>query len=264
VGQSFLRYGGHTPSIAIAHDGAPAPTLVLDAGTGITQLPKLIPAGAFTGTLLLTHLHWDHVQGLPFCHAADHPDARVSLWLPSQAGGADPVSVLERAMSPPHFPITPRQLRGQWEFGSLEPGEHEVEGFKVLAREVPHKGGRTFGYRVSDGHSTVAFIPDHCPTALGPGDDGFGALHPAVLELADQADVLIHDAQLLPSELPEAAFGHAVANYAVTLTRATGTKRVLLFHHKPDRTDEQLDELAARFAGQGGVEPAADGAILEL
>jgi phosphoribosyl 1,2-cyclic phosphodiesterase len=264
VGQPFLRYGGHTPCIAIAHDGAPGPTLVLDAGTGITQLPRLLADGPFTGTLLLTHLHWDHVQGLPFCHAADHPDASVSLWLPAQEDGADPVAVLERAMSPPHFPITPRQLRGHWEFSSLEPGEHEFEGFTVLAREVPHKGGRTFGYRVSDGHSTLAFIPDHCPTALGPGDDGFGALHPAVLELADRADALIHDAQLLPSELGEASFGHAVADYAVSLARAAGVTRVLLFHHKPDRTDEQLDALASRFAGEAGVEPAADGAILEL
>jgi phosphoribosyl 1,2-cyclic phosphodiesterase len=264
VGEPFLRYGGHTPCIAIAHDGAPAPTLVLDAGTGITQLPKLLPDGVFEGTLLLTHLHWDHFQGLPFCHAADHPDARVSLWLPAQEDGADAVAVLERAMSPPHFPITPRQLRGHWKFGSLDPGEHEFEGFTVLAREVPHKGGRTFGYRISDGHSTLVFIPDHCPTALGPGDDGFGAVHPAAVELADRADALIHDAQLLPSELGEAAFGHAVADYAVTLARAAGIGRVLLFHHKPNRSDEQLDELAARFAGEGGVEPAADGAILEL
>jgi ribonuclease BN (tRNA processing enzyme) len=238
--------------------------LVLDAGTGITQLPKLLGGGRFHGTLLLTHLHWDHVQGLPFCHAADNPDARVSLWLPAQEDGADAVSVLERAMSPPHFPITPRQLRGEWEFGSLEPEKNEFEGFTVLAREVPHKGGRTFGYRISDGRSTLVFVPDHRPTALGPGEDGFGALHPAILELAEGADALIHDAQLLPAELEEAAFGHAVADYAVTLARAAGVKRVLLFHHKPDRTDEQLDELATRLSGAAGVELAADGAILEL
>ena len=91
----------------------------------------------------------------------------------------------------------------------------------MLAREIPHKGGRTFGYRISDGRSTLAYMPDHCPTALGPGEDGFGEYHPAAIELARGADVLVHDAQLFPEELSsEAGFGHAVADYAVELGRA--------------------------------------------
>ncbi len=263
-GAEFLRYGGHTPSLALAHDGDPAPTLILDAGTGITQVTKLLAGAPFKGVILLTHLHWDHVQGLPFFAAADNPESSVTLRLPAQEDGSEALAVLARAMSPPHFPIGPRELRGDWDFGSLEAGEHEFAGFRVLAREIPHKGGRTYGYRVSDARSTLAFIPDHCPTALGPGDDGFGALHPDALELAREADVLIHDAQLLPSEVHEAAFGHAVADYAVGLARAAASKQVLLFHHKPGRTDEQLEALATRFEGEPDVGLAADGAMLEL
>ena len=71
----------------------------------------------------------------------------------------------------------------------------------MLAREIPHKGGRTFGYRISDGRSTLTYMPDHCPTTLGPGEDGFGEYHPAALELARGADLLLHDAQLFPEEL---------------------------------------------------------------
>jgi hypothetical protein len=85
----------------------------------------------------------------------------------------------------------------------------KAEGFTVEAREVPHKGGRTFGYRVSDGHSAMAYIPDHCPTALGPGPDGWGEYHPAALALAAGVDLLIHDSFLLPDEVAaQASFGH--------------------------------------------------------
>ena len=170
-------------------------------------------------------------------------------------------------MSPPYFPIEPTELRGEWTFGTVAPGERAIEGFTVLAREVPHKGGRTFGYRISDGHSTLAYMPDHCPTALGAGEDGFGEYHPAALELARDADVLIHDAQLFPEELAaEADFGHAVADYAVELARRAGARAVVLFHHRPDRTDEALDGLARRLGGgsQPAVSVAAEGTVLEI
>ena len=129
-------------------------------------------------------------------------------------------------MSPALLPDrTDRAARGLDVLGD-RPGERRVEGFEVLAREIPHKGGRTFGYRVSDGRSTLAYMPDHCPTALGPGEDGFGEYHPAALELAHGADVLVHDAQLFPEELAsEARFGHAVADYAVELGRRADAGR---------------------------------------
>jgi phosphoribosyl 1,2-cyclic phosphodiesterase len=135
----------------------------------------------------------------------------------------------------------------------------------VLAREIPHTGGRTFGYRISDEHSTLAYMPDHCPTALGPGEDGFGEYHPAAIELAHGADVLVHDAQLFPDELAsDARFGHAVADYAVELARRAGTRSVVLFHHRQDRTDEALDGLAQRFRGAAPhVAVAKEGAVLE-
>ncbi len=114
-------------------------------------------------------------------------------------------------------------MRGDWSFGSIAPGETEIEGFTVLAREIPHKGGRTFGYRISDGHSTLTYMPDHRPTAFGPGPDGFGEYHEAALELAGDSDLLIHDAQLLREELAaEGRFGHSCGEYAVGLARRAG------------------------------------------
>ncbi len=265
-GAEFLRYGGHTSCVAIAHDNAPAPTLILDAGTGIRSVTKLLDSRPFNGAILLSHLHWDHVQGLPFFTAADNDDARVKLLLPEQEDGAGAESVLTRAMSPPHFPMTPSQLRGSWTFATIGPSECSIEGFTVLAREIPHKGGRTFGYRVSDGRSTLTYIPDHCPTALGPGPDGWGEYHPAALELASGSDLLLHDAQMLThKELDvEARFGHAVCDYSVALARHAGTRQVVLFHHRPDRTDEALDELARRFDADSGVTPAMQSSVFQL
>jgi phosphoribosyl 1,2-cyclic phosphodiesterase len=251
--------------VALAHDGA-LPTLVLDAGTGLRRLTEVMAGSPFRGTILLGHLHWDHTQGLPFFAAGDRPDARVRLMLPDQEGGS-PEEILERWMSPPFFPIPPNLLRGDWSFGLIGEGERELEGFTVLAREIPHKGGRTFGFRVSDGASSIAYLSDHCPTAFGPGPDGLGDLHSAALELAAGVDVLIHDAQLTTSELAECSYrGHSSADYAVALGASAGARRVLLFHHDPERTDEQVVEIvdAVRRCAQMPVEAAVEGTVVDV
>jgi phosphoribosyl 1,2-cyclic phosphodiesterase len=265
-GADFVRYGGHTSCVAIARDRGAPPTLVLDAGTGVRNVTPLLEGKPFTGTILLTHLHWDHVQGLPFFQGGDRDDARVTLLLPAQDDAASAEDVLARAMSPPHFPIRPGDLRGDWTFGTLGPGHLDAEGLSVEVREIPHKGGRTLGYRVSDGGRVIAYVTDHCPTALGPGPDGWGEYHASAMELAAGADVLVHDAHLLASEVPaEASFGHACADYAVGLAIRAGARRVVLCHHKPDRTDAALDELGRRFAqAPVDVTVAAEGEILDL
>ena len=284
-GRDFLRYGGHTSCVAVGHDDGGPPRLILDAGTGLRPASALLHGEAFAGTILLTHLHWDHVHGLPFFAAGDRAGARVRLLLPEQEAGQDGAghggmgsaeAVLARGMCPPYFPITPGELRGDWSFEFAAPGEAKAEGFTVEAAEIPHKGGRTFGYRISDGRSVLAYLPDHCPTELGPGPEGWGEYHPAALALAAGADALVHDAFLLPSEVAaQAMLGHAAADYAVGLGRRAGAGLVVLAHHKPDRTDQDLDLLAARFAADPQVHAArpaagpqvivaAEGTVIDL
>lgn len=265
-GPAFVRVGGNTSCVAVAGEGPPV--LVFDAGTGLRRLTAALGGAPFRGSILLTHLHWDHVQGLPFFAAGDRDDAQVTLALPAQGPGSDSAeAVLARAMSPPHFPIDPSGLHGDWHFESLEPGEHSIEGFTVIAAEVPHKGGRTFGYRVSDGAGTFAYVPDHGPRGLGPGPDGLGARHEQVLALAKGVDVLVHGGQFTQAEHERAAeYGHATIDYALALAEEAGVTRLVLSHHDPGRTDDQVDALVQEVAGRlpDGVSVTAAVEELEL
>jgi len=264
-GHEFEHVGGHTSCVAIAHDGGAA-SLILDAGTGLRSLPDLLDGAPFAGSILLGHLHWDHTQGLPFSRSVDHHEARVHLALPAQGGSA--LGSLSRGMSPPHFPIAPDELRGDWSFANLDEGWHEFEGFRVLAAEIPHKGGRTFGYRVEDGDAAVAYLSDHAPQNLGPGPHGWGEYHDAACRLADGVDVLIHDAQYTFDELAtRGSFGHAAADYSAGLAEHVGARRVLLFHHDPARTDPEVEAVAAAVAAAHPsvvVDIARQGMVVDL
>ena len=215
LGPEFTATGGNTACVALSHDGCP-PSLVLDAGTGLRRLSARLGGAAFRGSILLSHLHWDHVQGLPFFTAGDRDDAIVQLFMPEQG---DPIGVLSRAMSPPHFPIGPEGLRGSWGFAGMAPGCHRIEGFDVLALDIAHKGGRTFGYRIEDGRGSIAYLPDH---ALWLGTGGRSEADTAnVRELVTGVDVLIHDAQFLEAERHVAvAYGHSTIEAAMALAES--------------------------------------------
>lgn len=267
VGPEFVRVGGHTSCVAIAHDDATLPTLVLDGGTGLRRLSTLLRGEPFRGVILLSHLHWDHIQGLPFFPAGDRADAQVSLVVPEQANEpSDPLALLSRCMGPPFFPVTPAELRGRWTFATIGEGVHRIDGFDVLAREIPHPGGRTFGYRITDGRSSLAYLSDHGPLALGPGPHGWGPYHEAAMDLVTGVDLLLHDSHYTADELPAyATFGHSAAEYAVELAERGGVRHLALFHLDPLRTDDEVEALAARLQRPGlRVEATVEGATIPL
>jgi phosphoribosyl 1,2-cyclic phosphodiesterase len=227
----------------------------------LVRFTELLGGKPFRGTILLGHLHWDHTHGLPFFGSGDHLGAEVDLFLPAQG---DPESVLARAMSPPHFPIRPDQLRGRWSFHGLEPGSLQVDGFEVMALEIPHKGGRTFGYRVSGGGRSVAYLSDHNPAVLGEGPEGFGPYHDAALRLTEGVDLLIHDAQYTADEFSRLWHnGHSTPRYAIGLAEASGARRALLFHHDPLRRDAELDVLSQRYE-PAGASFAREGLTIQI
>ena len=265
-GAEFVRVGGHTSCVALTRTGEDTPSLVLDAGTGLQVLTDRLGGAPFRGTLLLTHLHWDHSQGLPFFRSGDQPGSRVHLLLPDQQDGREAVDVLAGSMSPPHFPIRPEGLQGTWTFATLEEGEHLVEEFEVTAVELPHKGGRTFGYRVVDpSGASLVYASDHGPMSLGPGDDGHGPVHEAILDLAKGADVLIHDAQFTAAELAIAElYGHATVDYCYRLAEQAEARRLVLFHHSPVRVDDDVDRLCDLAPPGLDVVIAREGDVITL
>jgi phosphoribosyl 1,2-cyclic phosphodiesterase len=246
AGAEFDRVGGHTSCIAVTVDDE-LPALVLDAGTGLQSLFRRFGTQPFDGTILLTHLHWDHVQGLPFFPSADRDDARVTVCQPAQGNA---VEVLRRAMSPPHFPIGPEGLRGEWRHVALDAGEHKFGPFVVTAHDVVHKGGRAFGYRVEHDGRTFAYVPD----ALDDNDEAIGAL-------ASDVDVLVRGAPFLASERDRAElFGHGTVEHAVELAERIGVGRLVVTHHGPMRTDDAVDSAIAR----AGLTIAREGQTLDI
>lgn len=275
-GAEYQRYGTATSCVGIgrgkassyeeaAAQGA-APHLVLDAGTGFINLERVLCGEPFRGSVCISHLHWDHTHGLPFLREAYAPGHRVDIYVPGQQEEGSAESVMNRAFSPPHFPVPIGTLGEGWSVTGIEPGTVEIEGFSVRAEEIPHKGSRTFGYRVSDGTSSIAYLSDHKPLALGAGPEGLGAYHPAAMALAEGVDVLVHDAQHTAAEMSRLAFlGHSAVEYVVGLGIAAGAKAVVLFHHDPHRTDDQIDEIVERL-GDPGIQVIAawEGLVLPL
>jgi ribonuclease BN (tRNA processing enzyme) len=206
----------------------------MDAGTGIRSLPGLLGPQPFRGSILLSHLHWDHVEGLPFCQAVDRDDARVDLHVPEQ-DGVSSRDLLARMFSPPSFPIEPEGLLGSWRFLPAPEGDMSIEGFDVTAVDINHKGGRTLGYRVASAAGAFAYLPDHAPSR---------GISPAVWNLIEGVDVLLHDAQFTETERRLADdYGHATVEETVALAAKAGVGLLVLFHHSPVRTDDQLDRI---------------------
>lgn len=224
-GRDFVRYGGHTSCVALAHDGQ-VPSLVLDTGTGLREVGRLLDAPAFHGTVLLTQLHWDHTHGLPFFRAGDHPDARVALYLPGQGDGAE--ATLARAMSPPSFPIRPSQLGGDWCFTDSGRASTSSAAFGAgtggPARGWPHV--RLQGVRRSQ-HPGLPPRPP--PPVARAGTGRARRLSRGGVRLVGGVDVLLHDAQYTAEEFAERAhFGHSAVDYAVGLAAGCGVGELVL------------------------------------
>lgn len=258
-GAAFVAVGGHTSCLSVTLAGQAAPALVLDAGTGLVNLTRHLVGAPYRGEIVLTHLHWDHMQGLPFFRSGDTDGAEVTLRLPAQGGAAPGRSgsaeaLLAGMMSPPHFPIEPSGLGGTWRFEAADAGWFEASGAKVLAADVPHKGGRTFGIRVEADGGSFAYLPDHDPTIdAEPG-----------ITLADGVDVLFHDAQFADDERMIArAYGHSTVGEAIELAAAAKARLLVLVHHAPGRADTDVSALADRDSPVA-LTVGREGTIIEI
>jgi phosphoribosyl 1,2-cyclic phosphodiesterase len=232
------RYGGNTACVALEHPGCDP--IVLDLGTGLRFFGDArADDGPLRAHALVSHLHWDHVQGLPFCAPLHRPGAQLEVYGPSHEGRSL-ASAFEEFMRPPYFPVGVGDLIGDIRFHTLDDDDFVVGEAKVRARYVPHIGA-TFGYRIELGGVVVAYISDHQQPLDGSDD-----VADEVLELADGADLLIHDAQYTDEEFAvKAHWGHCTIDYALHVAHEAGVRRLALFHHDPAHTDEIVDSIVA-------------------
>lgn len=252
------KYGGNTSCVSVASQGNR--TLLLDLGTGLRYFGRDHMAGK-TGPLdavaLVTHMHWDHIQGLPFFGPILQDGAHLEIYGPRQSDGHSFVSALSAAFSQPTFPVGLHDLRGKFEFHDLDDCDFSVDGYRIHSRSVPHIGP-TLGYRIELGSVSIAYISDHQQPI-----DGSMEVSDAVLELARGVDLLIHDAQYTDAEFAvKGHWGHCTQRYAVHVACRAGAKRLALYHHDPDRTDDELDAVRMSVPNGPGVCVAREGTTI--
>jgi phosphoribosyl 1,2-cyclic phosphodiesterase len=248
-GAEYVRYGGNTSCVSITVGSEPP--IVLDLGTGLRPLGRQLEALHGTDTpieisALLTHLHWDHIIGLPFCTPLLKAGTTMDVYGPPQVGGTLH-DVIDRVVVPPFFPVQVKELHGSIDFHEVEEDVFAIGSAKVRVRRVPHVG-TTLGFRIEADGASVAYVSDH------QTPDDRQAVAPSVLELCDGADLLIHDAQYTDEEFAtKSNWGHSTVEYAVHVAAEAGVHRLALYHHDPDHTDEILDGFAAAAAKAPGA-----------
>jgi phosphoribosyl 1,2-cyclic phosphodiesterase len=263
----LVRYGGNTSCVSLDIEGADP--ILFDLGTGLRYFgDSLEPGAPFAGTCLLSHLHWDHIQGLPFFAPLLQEGSDVTMYGPRQEGDSTLASVFADTICPPLFPVELAMLPGEIDFVECWESNFQLPAVNscvdIMSRPIPHVGN-TLGYRVTAHGRTVAYLSDHqMPT------DGKPTMSTGARELCTGADLIIHDAQYTPSEFAQKSdWGHCTIQYAVWLAADAGAKRLALFHHDPSHDDDMLDRLAGDAVECGrelGVEvfAAREGHTIEV
>lgn len=236
-GPDIVRYGGNTSCVSLAVPGHDP--VLFDLGTGLRYFGSSCPrAEAFRGTCLVSHLHWDHIQGLPFFKPSLFEAAHVVIYGPEQPDGGSVAGVFADTIKPPLFPIDLASFPGTFEFHDVGDDEFTIGEIDVVSRVIPHVGP-TVGYRVTWNGRSIAYLSDH----QMPGDGSY-TVPPGVYDLCRDVDLLIHDAQYSREEFErKSTWGHCTPDFAVWLAASAGAKRLAFFHHDPAHDDDDLDEM---------------------
>ncbi len=262
AGPETVRYGGNTACVELRAEGAPL--VVLDAGSGIRALGASLAADVTRIDILLSHLHMDHVQGLGFFAPLFRPGLEIHIWGPPSTT-LTLRERLTRYLSPPLFPVALRDLAPDLVLHDVPTDEpFELGSLRVTAALVIHPGP-TVGYRITDGRTTLSYLPDHEP-ALGSRDFPEPAQWTSGLALAAGADLLIHDAQYTEAEYAvRVGWGHSTLEHAVLLAREANVAKLATFHHDPSHDDTTIDALL-KAVDRGGLNVfgAREGQDLDL
>jgi phosphoribosyl 1,2-cyclic phosphodiesterase len=271
-GPKTARYGGNTACVGIS--GPDGRLVILDAGSGLRPLGHELmadPSRAISADILLSHTHWDHIQGLPFFKPLSAPGNSFCIYGANQQGVALE-EILRRQMDPMVFPVPLRALAAAIQVREIREGDVELPDFVVRAFRLRHPG-TTLGYRLAAaaGGRDIAYVTDN--------ELGHGAGYPVpadwrtrLVEFLAGTDTLIHDAMYAEQIIKaRCGWGHSTPRQAVALAAEARCRKLILFHHEPEHDDDALDRLledtrtfASRTAGSLEVDAAAEGMELSL
>ena len=251
-GPKTVRYGGNTTCIEVRTDDNEL--IILDAGTGIFPLSQTLLAELpVTANVLITHSHWDHIQGLPFFIPNFIPGNTLRLH-----GGFDPVSGkgIEQVMSVQlqysFFPVREAEMKARIEYVTLVPGEKHQIGSATITPCILNHPVIDFGYRIESKGKSVFFTGDHEPpyNIYQPGDEGHDEYqefvndkNAAIIEAIRDVDVFIADCSYTDAEYPsKIGWGHGTFSSSIATAKLANAKVLICTHHEPTRSDDALDE----------------------
>ncbi len=256
-GQRTVRYGGNTACVEVRDDSGHL--LILDAGTGLRELGlSLNGDGPHTVDLLISHLHWDHIQGIPFFQPAYDPHTTLRLYGPEQQRPLR--ELLGLGMDDPFFPVDLDAIPAQLEIHEVPNGTARSIGPYAVRATKLHHPAPALAYRIEADGRSIVYATDT--------EDAFTGLPNPVVALADGADTLIHDGQFLDGDY-KPGWGHSTVSSALDVALRSKVKRLVLYHHDPERSDDALDRIGAetqRAADEqgGGLEVVVAREGLEL
>lgn len=249
-GAHTVRHGGNTPCIEVHVGGR---LVILDGGTGLRALGQsLVAAGApVDADLFLTHLHWDHIQGIPFFTPAFIGGNRFRIY-GERKGQSSLRAVLEGQMTDPNFPVPLSVMASELDINEICAGDSVDVGDGVMVYTAPmnHPNG-CLGIRVECGGKTLVYATDT------EHDTATGQLDANVIKLAQDADVLIYDSMYTEEELRagKIGWGHSTFEEAIRIAHAANVGKLLFFHHDPARSDDALDAKLVHFRAQQSAGP---------
>jgi phosphoribosyl 1,2-cyclic phosphodiesterase len=271
-GPDTNRYGGNTSCVEVRP--ADGTSIIIDAGTGIRKLGKEMMQGAFgegrgTAHLLVSHTHWDHIQGLPFFAPVYQKGNKFFVYA-RQRDDTHLRAVFASQTDSPYFPVPFENVQADVSFRELvDSARFEIGDVKVACTRLNHPW-IAIAYRLDCDGASVAYVTDTAPfrdilieqefirqppkpgDPLKPEDAAkLREMREGVVRLCEGADLVIYDTQFTPEEyLSKPHWGHSCPEDAIEIARAAGAKGVVLFHHAPERTDEQIDALLAHHRKQ--------------
>lgn len=272
-GPATVRYGGNTSCVEIRSDSGEL--ILIDCGTGAHALGQALQgqAKACSGHILISHTHWDHIQGLPFFAPLFAQGNEWHIYGP-RGLNQSLRDVLAGQMEFAYFPVALNAFAAKVHYHEVVEGGFSIGDVRIATQYLNHPA-LTVGYRIEADGATLVYASDHEPhntdagEGIAPEVEGGDVGH---IEFIRDADLLIHDAQYTAAEYPtKIGWGHSTIEYVIDMAVAADVRQVALFHHDPSRSDDALDGLikkARERAEKAGsplvVTGAAEGSVIEL